>query len=137
MKDIVEGIRVGVERTYEIESMDVIDISVVVVVDTVARRFRTDWSDIGGQIGVVVVDAGIDDANDHISIAGCDIPCLRGIGVSASALPPLWPVLCSPPQIAELRVIGKSLLRPDNEIRFGIFENASLLKSAFELLVGT
>ena len=57
------GIAVVVD---EVPAVDVVDVAVAVVVDAVARDLAGVGPDVGGEVGVVVVDAGVDDARRRL-----------------------------------------------------------------------
>ena len=80
----------------EVVAVDVVDEAVAVVVDSaVARRLRRGWSRCWRQVGVGVVDAGVDDGDDGAAVAGGTSQA-SGASMSASGVPPVWPVLFSP-----------------------------------------
>ena len=75
---------------HKVIPVHVVHEAVVVVIDAVACNLTRIGPDVGGQIGMGVVDAGVDHAHDHRTAARRDIPCLGGVDVGigrASRLP--------------------------------------------------
>src|SRR4029079_34711 len=58
----VEHARVVVE---EVPAVDVVDVTIPVVIDPVARGLERVGPDVGREISVADVDAGVDDPDEH------------------------------------------------------------------------
>ena len=113
------GIVVG-----EIPAANVIHAAIAVVVDAyVAGNLARIRPDVGGQIGVVVVDAGIHHRHHHGTVAGMPIPGRSSVDVGAArtgdAVDGLPGVAHAPLQI-EIGVARHGRLVND-VIRFGVF----------------
>src|SRR5207245_8325634 len=54
----------------EVPAVNVVAVAVAVVVDAIAGDFKRIGPDVGGQIGVGVIDATVDDADNHVGWAG-------------------------------------------------------------------
>ena len=106
----VRAVRVVVEHVGgvvgEVPTVDIVDIAVAVVVDAVTRRLAGVAPDVRREIGVVVVDAGVDHGDDHGPRSGGDIPRRRGIDVGVGK-PACLPPVVEPPQAAEGGIVGK------------------------------
>ena len=100
----VRAVAVVVDRVvvvvHEVPAADVVDVAVAVVVEAVvARTTRPGWSrcwrrDRGG-----VVDARVDDGDDHRRRRSVVVPGLGRVDVGVGQFPwrlPVWPVLCRP-----------------------------------------
>ena len=88
----------------EVPAVHVVDETVAVVVDTVARDLAGIGPHIGGQVGMDVVDPGVDHRHPHVLAAGGDVP--RGWGVDvgsrrASGLPEVQEA----PELSELGIV--------------------------------
>jgi hypothetical protein len=70
----VRAMPVVVHRVASIENgvnaKDVIDDSVVIVVEIVSSNFVGIAPHLGGQILVIIINAGVDDGDDHVRISG-------------------------------------------------------------------
>ena len=84
----------------EVIAVDIVDVAVAVVIDVVAGDFARVGPDVGDQIGVRVVDAGIDNA-DHDATTSLNIPGLDCIDVGIHCSAALSGVMQSP-ELAEL-----------------------------------
>src|SRR5262249_9769888 len=96
--------RVGVV-VDEVVAVDVIHVAVVVVVDAVAGDLARVGPDVGGQVGVGVVHAGVEDGDDHTTGAGGDVPRLGGVDVGVRGAAGL-PGVVQAPHRGEVRVVG-------------------------------
>src|SRR5262249_24208377 len=90
---VVHGVAVVV---HEVVAVDVIDVAVVVVVDAVAGDFAGVGPDVGGQVGVVVVDAALDDGDGDAAGAGGRVPGLGGVDVGVRGAAALAGVVQAP-----------------------------------------
>src|SRR2546423_15378625 len=61
----------------EVPAMHVINITVAIVVNAIAGDLARVGPDVGGEVFVGDVDAGIDDGNNHVIAAGGDVPGAR------------------------------------------------------------
>ena len=90
------GDRVGVVDARvvvgEVEPMEVVKVAVLVVVDAVAGDLARVRSDITPQVRMVYIHALVYDRNDHASAPHRGVPA-SAASMSASAVPPVWPVL--------------------------------------------
>ena len=66
-------VRVGVVGR-EVPAVQVVDEAVAVVVDAVAGNLPGVGPDVGRQVGMAQVDAGVDDADDDVGVAGLEVP---------------------------------------------------------------
>ena len=78
--DVVD--RVGVV-VHEVVAVVVVDVAVEIVVDPVARNLAGVGPHVRRQVGVRVVHAGIDDADDHVARSGGGRPRARSADVGA------------------------------------------------------
>ena len=67
----------------EVPAVHVVDVAVVVAVDSDPLGFTGIRPDVGGEIGVGEVDPGVDDRHHHALRTGGDIPRLRRVDVGA------------------------------------------------------
>ena len=88
----------------EVVAVDVVDEAVAVVVDAVAGDLAGVGPDVGGQVGVGVIDAGVDDGDDDAAAAGGDVPGFRGVDVGVGRAAGLAGVVQAP-EGTELRVV--------------------------------
>lgn len=86
--------------------MDVIDDAIAVVVDAVAWHLVGIDPHVGGEVGMVVVDAGVDHADDDLVRADGGVPRLDGIDVGIGG-PAGLPGVVQPVQLREARVLGR------------------------------
>ena len=89
---------------HEVPAVHVVDEAVAVVVHTVARDLAGIGPDVGGQVGMEVIDPGVDHRHPHVLAAGGDVP--RGWGVDvgsrrASGLPEVQEA----PEFSELGIV--------------------------------
>ena len=73
---VVHGIAAVADGVY---AVDVVDVAVLVVVHGVAGRFPGVAPDVGGQVGMSIIDARVDDRDHHLRRTGCRVPCSRGL----------------------------------------------------------
>ncbi len=101
---VVLRIRVPVEKVVPV---DVVNIAVAVVVNRVAWDFAGIPPHIGGEVCVRIVDAGIDDRDDHgFAAHGC-VPRLRRIDIHIRRATRLSRVV-QPPQAGIQRIVGRA-----------------------------
>ena len=93
---VVHGIVVPV---VEIVAVEVVDIAVAVVIHAVAGDLAGIDPHVGGEVGVGVIDTGVDDHDQHAGIAGVVIPGLGGVDVVVGSL-------VETPQVAESGIVG-------------------------------
>jgi hypothetical protein len=96
------GIAVVVE---EVVAVDVVDEAVVVVINAVAGDLAGVDPDVGGEVGMGVIDAGVDDGHDDVAAAGGAVPGLGCVDVGVERAAALSGVVQAP-QRAELRIVG-------------------------------
>ena len=84
--------------------MHVVHVAVAVVVDVVVGDLPLVDPDVGGEIGVQVVDTGVDDADHDLGRAGVEIPGLGDRDVRSGRSPGLSLVPQAPEKI-ERRVV--------------------------------
>ena len=66
----------------EVPAVDVVDVAVVIVVEVVVGDFVGVDPEVGGQVGVGEVHAGVDDGDDDGGAAGGDAPGFGSVDVS-------------------------------------------------------
>ena len=113
---IVHRIAVVVD---EVIAVDVVDVTVHVVVDAVARDLTGVDPHVRSQVGMRVIHAGVDDGHDNVGRSGRDVPRLGRINVSIDHAAELAGVVHAP-QIAEERIVGNRLHRVYDEVRFDV-----------------
>jgi hypothetical protein len=86
----------------EVVAVHVVHVAVAVVVEAVARDLAGVGPDVGREVGMGVVDAGVDDRDDHRRIAGREVPGLRRVDARVGC-PPL-PGVVQAPELPERRV---------------------------------
>ena len=96
----------------EVVPVDIIDKPVAVVVDTVPGDLARIRPDVRHQVGVRVVNASIDYANDNVDTACGDIPCFGRVNVRIGRPARLTGVVHSP-QLGKVGVIRDCLNRKD------------------------
>src|ERR1044071_4045902 len=77
---VVLGIAGIIDRVY---AKNIVNIPVAIIVDAIARDFTRIHPHLGGKVLVGIIDAGIDDPNDHVGIALSDIPGRNDIDICA------------------------------------------------------
>src|SRR5262249_24139846 len=107
----VRAVAVVVERFVvvrdEVPAVDVVDEAVAVVVDAVAGDLARVGPDVGGEVGVVVVDAGVDDRDDDAAARGDGVPRLGGVDVGVGDAAGLPGVVQAPERAVGVpRVVG-------------------------------
>lgn len=113
---VVHGVTVAVD---EVVAVDIIDIAVVVVVDSVAGDFVGVDPHVVVQIGVVIVDTRIDYGDHSGPAAVRDIPGKRGIDISVCRAAGLAEIF-QRPHFAEPGVGRVGLGNGNTEVRFGV-----------------
>ena len=126
---------VGIYRitraVHGIDTVNIVNKAVAIIVHTVAGNFTGIDPHIRGQVGVSVADARIDDCNNDVAVSGCGLPGSGCVDISSSNATVLTLVSQSPqPAITECRIAGK-IVRPDNVIRFDVFEEPGRLKFSY------
>ena len=106
---VVHGIAVVVGKVVPVH---VVHEPVAVVVDPIAGHLGRIRPDVGGQVGVVVVDARIDDPNHDAPAPRGEIPGLRGVDVGIDRSAGL-PRVVQAPETVEFRVVGDGLGHED------------------------
>ena len=84
----------------EVPAVHVVDVAVAVVVDAVARDLARVRPDVGGEVGVVVLDPGVDDGDDDVGAAGRRVPGRLGVDVGVARL-------VEAPHLRQARVVGR------------------------------
>ena len=90
---VVHGVAIVVD---EVVSVNIVDESVAIVVQSVAGDFAGIGPDVGGQIVVRVVDARVDHAHNDIAAAGRNAPGGAGVDVGVGGPAGLARVFQSP-----------------------------------------
>ena len=85
---------------YGIDAEHVVDKAVFVVVDSVVGNFAGVGPHVGGEIGMVVVDAGVDYTDDNGGGAGAEAPGFGGVDVCVYGSTGL-PGIVEAPQLVE------------------------------------
>ena len=67
----------------KIPAIDIVDISVSIIIDTVSGDLTGVDPDVGRQIRMVDIAAGVYDGDDDICTSGGDIPGVRSVHVNA------------------------------------------------------
>ena len=98
----VHGVAIAIGKVI---AMNVIDVSVIVIIDPVAWNLTRISPHVSGQIRVVIVHAGIDHGDNHIPTADGFIPGFDSTDVGAGLAPELAAILHGP-QLAEQRIVG-------------------------------
>ena len=96
--------RVGV-AVGKVPPVDIVDEPIAVVVDTVAGDLAGVGPDVGGEVGVLVVDAAVDHRDDHAPRSRRDGPGLGSVDVGVDHAPRL-PRVVERPERAERPVVG-------------------------------
>ena len=78
MAVVVKRVAVVVDKVI---AMDIVDEAITVVIDAVARNLTRVGPDVGGQIRVGVVDAGVDNTDDDIPRTGAHLPGFRRVNI--------------------------------------------------------
>ena len=99
----VHGIIVVVGK---VPAAGVVDVAIGVIVNAISRYFAGVTVNVSGKLGVVVVNAGVDDGDHYAVVARAVIPGFRGVDVSVDQAPGLAGVVQSP-QLAEVRIVGE------------------------------
>src|SRR5262249_15114969 len=99
---VVHGVAVVVD---EVVAVNVIDVAVAVVVDAVAGDLAGVGPDVGRQVGMVIVHAGVDGRHEDAAGARGDVPRLGGVDVGIDGAAALAGVVQAPER-AEGGVIG-------------------------------
>jgi len=100
--------------------MHVVDEAVPVVVDAVTRDFPGVRPDVGLEIGVLQIDAGVDDRDEGPARSGRDVPRLLGMDVGAGLAAGLAGIV----EAVELRVprIVRREGRLDDVVGLGVLD---------------
>ena len=104
----------------EVVAVDVVDVAVAIVVDSVAGDFTRVGPDVLHQVRMRVVDAGIDNADDNIA-AGLDVPGLGGVDIRIGSAARLARV-AEAPELAEVGVVGNRGSDRERIIRLDVFD---------------
>jgi hypothetical protein len=112
---VVHGIRIAIGR---VDSMAVVDVAVAVVIDSVGGALGRIAPDVGREVFVVVIDAGIDDGHDDAGGAAADVPAFRRVDVVIGRAPGLSGVVQGP-LLGKERVVRRGVLVKD-VIGFGV-----------------
>src|SRR5262249_56572085 len=113
---VVDRFAVGVD---EVVAVHVVDVTVAVIVPAVAGNLAGVGPDVGRQVGVGVVHAGVDDGDNGGGGAGEDVPGGRGADVGAGGAAGLAGVLPGPLR-RELRVVGHAVdVQSEIRLRLG------------------
>ena len=118
---VVALLRVRVSRADEIPSAYVVNVTVVIVVNSVVGDFACVYPHVGGDVGMVVIDAGVHDGDDNAR-AGTRVP---GGGRANFLNSPKIGIALAPTSGArEVWVVGSNVCRGDSiflgELHFGI-----------------
>ena len=89
----------------KVVSVNVVHEAVAVVIDAVAGNLARIGPDVGGQVGMAVVDAGVDHAHNDRAAARRDIPSLWGVDVGIDRAPRL-PDVVESVELRERWIIG-------------------------------
>ena len=98
----------------EVPAVDIVTIAIPVIIGAVGRLGGV-APDVGGKVGMPVVNAGIHHGDDHLGVAGGEAPGLRGRDVRAGQAG-----VVEAPKPGEIGVVGRGVLGSDDIIRFGI-----------------
>lgn len=101
----------------EVPAVDVVDESVVVVVEVVVGDFAGIGENVGGKIGMGHVDARVDDGDDDVVGAGGEIPGAGGVDVGVGRAAVLAGVFKTP-LIGKTDVVGRD--RGDADLGVGL-----------------
>ena len=112
---VVHRVSIVVE---EIVAADVIDVAVAVIILAVAGDLARVGPDVGLQVGVVVVDAGVYDGHHRLAGAGGFVPCLGSIDVGIEGAAGLTGVVHAP-QFGEAGIVGYHL---GGDFRIGLHQ---------------
>ena len=119
---VVHGVVVVVR---EVPAVDVVDEAVGVIVDAVAGDLARVRPGVGRQVGVRVVDAGVDDRDDHAGGTGEDVPRLDGVDVgvhrAGGAAPVSLAGVVHAPELAEHRVV-RGLVGVEDIVRLRVLD---------------
>ena len=105
---VVVVVRVGIV-VDEVPAVEVVDVAVAVVVDAVAGDLARVGPDVGLEVGMVEVDARVDDGHHHRRIAQGVRPCAGGIDAVGSR---------EAPELVEPRV-GRQVGHAHHGVRAG------------------
>src|SRR5256885_6918847 len=78
---IVSDITAVVQR---VDAVNVVDVTVLIVIDTVAGDFPWIRPDVGREIGMVVIDPGVNCGHNDAGITGGLVPRLRRVDLVES-----------------------------------------------------
>ena len=118
------AVRVHVHRIAvivgEVVSVDIVDVSVAVVINVVAGDLSRVGPDVRDQIGVRVVDTGVDYTH-HDAATGLDVPGFNRIDIGIVGSTALSRIMQSP-ELTELRVVGSGRIDGDCVVRLNVLE---------------
>jgi len=106
---VVHRIAVVVE---EVVAVNVVNVTVAVIVHAIARDLAGIGPYVLREVGVVVVDACIDDRDHNVGRPGLDVPRRGGVDVGIG-IPAALAGVVHPPQILEARIVGDRARRVD------------------------
>ena len=81
---------------HKVVAVDVIHEAVPVVVHAIGGDFARVGPNIGGQVGMVVINARVDDSHHHAGAAGRQVPCFGSVDVGVVPTAGLPGVVHSP-----------------------------------------
>ena len=115
-------VHAGCCRRRRNPSRAVVDEAVAVVVDAVGGEFFAGVRpDVGGQVGVDVVDARVDHRDDDAALPRGDVPSFGRIDIGVRRAARLAGIV-QVPERAEARVVGKGRLGAQQVVGLGIFD---------------
>ena len=119
----VRAVTIAVHRIAvavgEVVAVDIVHIAVGIVVNAVAGDLARVGPDVVHQIGVRVVDPGVDYADEDVG-AGLDIPRFRRIDIGIGGSAALAGVV-EPPEVGKVGVVGDCRIDRKGVVRLDIF----------------
>ena len=90
---VVHRIRIAVKG---IDTVNIVNITVAVIINTVSSNFTWVNPRVICKVFMIVVNTRIDNADDHIAITGCNIPCFWCVNIHICSTAGLTCVIQTP-----------------------------------------
>ena len=87
--------RVGI-TVYGIDTVNIVNIAVAIIINTVSSDFTWVNPCVICKVFMIVVNTRIDNADDHIAITGCNIPCFWRVNIHICSTAGLTGVIQTP-----------------------------------------